>query len=68
MCKGADFWECRVGLDPANRRRVWKVLQEQKKKSTIIMTTHSMEEADLLADCIGVMAKGQVIRNTVATH
>jgi ABC-type multidrug transport system ATPase subunit len=47
---------------------VWKVLQEQKKKSTIIMTTHSMEEADLLADCIGVMAKGQVIRNTVATH
>jgi ABC-type multidrug transport system ATPase subunit len=39
---------------------VWKVLQEQKKKSTIIMTTHSMEEADLLADCIGVMAKGKV--------
>ena len=49
-----------TGLDPANRRRVWKVLQEQKKISTIIMTTHSMEEADLLADSIGVMSKGQI--------
>jgi ABC-type multidrug transport system ATPase subunit len=49
-----------TGLDPANRRRVWKVLQEQKKTSTIIMTTHSMEEADLLADTIGVMSKGQI--------
>ena len=46
-----------TGLDPANRRRVWKVLQEQKKTSTIIMTTHSMEEADLLADSIAVMSK-----------
>jgi ABC-type multidrug transport system ATPase subunit len=49
-----------TGLDPANRRRVWKVLQEQKKISTIIMTTHSMEEADLLADAIGVMSKGRI--------
>ena len=49
-----------TGLDPANRRRVWKLLQEQKKLSTIIMTTHSMEEADLLADSIGVMSKGQI--------
>ena len=49
-----------TGLDPANRRRVWKVLQEQKKTSTIIMTTHSMEEADLLADNIGVMSKGKI--------
>ncbi len=49
-----------TGLDPANRRRVWKVLQEQKKISTIIMTTHSMEEADLLADSIGVMSKGRI--------
>jgi ABC-type multidrug transport system ATPase subunit len=49
-----------TGLDPANRRRVWKVLQQQKRTSTIIMTTHSMEEADLLADSIGVMSKGQI--------
>ena len=49
-----------TGLDPANRRRVWKVLQQQKRTSTIIMTTHSMEEADLLADSIGVMSRGKI--------
>ncbi|EKX52676.1 hypothetical protein GUITHDRAFT_57319, partial [Guillardia theta CCMP2712] len=49
-----------TGLDPDNRRKVWKLLQAQKQKSTIILTTHSMEEADLLADTIGVMSKGKM--------
>ena len=40
-----------TGMDPEARRHMWKVIYNvslNKKESTIIMTTHSMEEADLL--------------------
>ena len=49
-----------TGLDPKNRRRVWGLLQEMKSRSTIVLTTHSMEEAETLGDLIGVMAGGKL--------
>ena len=50
-----------TGMDPANRRGVWKVLQEQKQAGVnVVMTTHSMEEADILGDTIGIMADGKL--------
>ncbi|OMH83778.1 ABC transporter A family member 8 [Zancudomyces culisetae] len=47
-----------TGLDPEVRRTVWKVIEDGKKDKTIVISTHSMEEAEVLCDKIGIMAKG----------
>ena len=36
------------GMDPEARRHMWDLLQEIKKERTILLTTHFMEEADVL--------------------
>jgi ABC-type multidrug transport system ATPase subunit len=47
------------GLDPAARRTVWSVVQERKAAGAcIILTTHHMDEADILGDRIAIMARG----------
>ncbi|RCN44476.1 ABC transporter, ATP-binding protein [Ancylostoma caninum] len=38
------------GMDPSARHVTWTLLQEEKNRRTILLTTHSMEEADLLGD------------------
>ncbi|HET6449954.1 MAG TPA: ATP-binding cassette domain-containing protein [Spirochaetia bacterium] len=50
-----------VGLDPAARRAVWDHIQSlrQRRGMTIILTTHQMEEADLLCDRVAIMHKGR---------
>ncbi|XP_044533206.1 phospholipid-transporting ATPase ABCA3-like [Gracilinanus agilis] len=48
------------GMDPVSRRSTWDLLQQQKSKRTIMLTTHFMDEADLLGDRIGIMAKGDL--------
>ena len=51
-----------TGLDPRARREVWEVLQGLKKKGkTVILTTHYMEEAELLADTVAIISKGKII-------
>ena len=47
-----------TGLDPASRRKLWEIISEGKKGRCIVLTTHSMEEADVLCDRIGIMAHG----------
>ena len=47
-----------TGLDPEIRRTIWDIIQRAKQEKTILLTTHSMEEADILADRIGIMALG----------
>lgn len=37
------------GLDPYSRRLVWTLLQEQSKGKAVVLTTHFMDEADILA-------------------
>jgi len=49
-----------TGLDPTSKRHLWDVILEAKKNRCIILTTHSMEEADALCDRIGIMHKGQM--------
>lgn len=51
-----------TGLDPRARREVWNVLLGLKKKGkTIFLTTHYMEEAELLADTVAIISKGKII-------
>jgi ABC-type multidrug transport system ATPase subunit len=48
-------------MDPVNKRAVWHMIQDMKKNRVIVLTTHSMEEADVLGDRIGIMAYGKPI-------
>ena len=49
-----------TGMDPVNRREVWNVIEKAKKNRIILLTTHAMEEADVLSDKIGIVAKGRL--------
>ena len=49
-----------TGMDPVNKRYVWSFLEQFKVGRVVILTTHSMEEADILADKIAIMAKGRL--------
>lgn len=46
--------------NPAACRFTWDVIRRHKEGRAIVLTTHSMEEADILADRIAVMADGQL--------
>lgn len=51
-----------TGLDPRARREVWEVLQGLKEEGkTVFLTTHYMEEAELLADRVAIISRGKII-------
>ncbi|XP_074285015.1 ABC transporter A family member 7-like [Silene latifolia] len=47
-----------TGLDPASRNNLWNVVKQAKQDRAIILTTHSMEEAEVLCDRIGIFVDG----------
>ncbi|KAJ7447850.1 P-loop containing nucleoside triphosphate hydrolase protein, partial [Mycena galericulata] len=47
---------CTAGVDPLSRRALWRTLVSFRQKRTIILTTHLLDEADLLADHIAILA------------
>ena len=47
-----------AGIDLSGRRKMWDMLKAYKSDRIIILTTHYMDEADILGDRIGIMAKG----------
>jgi ABC-2 type transport system ATP-binding protein len=52
-----------LGLDPRSRESMWEYIQRlvQEENITIILTTHYMEEADILCDRIGIIDRGKII-------
>lgn len=48
-------------MDLSARRGLWEMLKNYKKDRIIILTTHYMDEADILGDRIGIMAKGELM-------
>ena len=54
-----------AGMDPEARRFMWSVVEkisQRDKKSAVILTTHSMEEAEALSTKMGIMVRGGVFR------
>lgn len=49
-----------AGLDPVSRRNLWDTLIKTMQNRAVILTTHSMEEAEALCTRIGIMVKGQL--------
>lgn len=47
-----------AGMDPAARRTLWNILQLERQGRTMVMTTHLMDEADLLGDRVAIMKTG----------
>jgi ABC-2 type transport system ATP-binding protein len=50
------------GLDPQSRLALWDILRElHRSGQTILLTTHNMEEADLLCDRVAIMDRGKIL-------
>ena len=58
-----------TGLDPNARREIWEILHKLKKVSetSMILTTHYMEEAENLCDYIVIMDNGVILRKVPLT-
>ena len=51
-----------TGLDPQSRRDLWKLLREyRERKSTILLTSHFMQEAESLCDRVGIIQNGRLL-------
>jgi ABC-2 type transport system ATP-binding protein len=50
-----------TGLDPQARRELWATIEQFKQRATIILTTHYLEEADVLSDHIMMINAGRVV-------
>ena len=51
-----------TGLDPKARRKIWELIRKLKSEGrTVILTTHYLEEAQMLADRVGIMDHGKMI-------
>lgn len=48
-----------TGLDPASRNNLWNIVMEAKRNRAIVLTTHSMEEAEVLCDRLGIFVDGE---------
>jgi ABC-type multidrug transport system ATPase subunit len=47
-------------MDPTARRETWELIKKESKGKIILLTTHYMDEAEVLGDRIAVMSKGKL--------
>lgn len=50
-----------LGLDVIARRELWSVIKKLRSRTTVILTTHYLEEAENLSDRIGIMSHGSIV-------
>ena len=53
--------EVSSGLDPLSRRKIWDIILAERGKRSMILTTHFLDEADLLSDDVMIISKGKVV-------
>ena len=56
------------GMDIISKRKLWKFLKEYKNDKIILLTTHSLEEAEILGDRIGIMLDGKLICSGTSSY
>lgn len=64
LCGGSKLVlldEPTAGMDLGARRDLWNMLKNYRRDKIIILTTHYMDEADVLGDRIGIMAQGKMM-------
>jgi ATP-binding cassette subfamily A (ABC1) protein 3 len=52
--------EVSSGLDPLSRRKIWEILLSERGDRTFLLTTHFLDEADVLADYIAILSRGNL--------
>ncbi|HUH65514.1 MAG TPA: ATP-binding cassette domain-containing protein [Syntrophales bacterium] len=58
-----------IGLDPQIRRQLWDIIRKTKIEGrTVVITTHYIEEAEVLCDRVGILAKGSLIALDTPHH
>jgi ABC-2 type transport system ATP-binding protein len=51
-----------IGLDPVSRRQVWSAIKDWKRQGkSVFLTTHYMDEAEMLSDDIAIINKGRIV-------
>jgi len=60
QCPVVFLDEPTTGLDTNARRQIWRYIEAEKKRRAILLTSHSMEEADRLSDTIGILVNGKM--------
>jgi ABC-type multidrug transport system ATPase subunit len=60
--------ECSSGLDPLARKKLWRLIEKLAIERSVVITTHSMEEAEALCSRIGIMARGQFVALGTVQH
>ena len=48
------------GMESTSRRKLWEMIKKNKKDKIIILSTHYINEADILADRIAIMSQGKI--------
>lgn len=48
-------------MDPLARRELWDLLSSLRQGRTMLLTTHYMDEADVLGDRVGIMSAGKML-------
>jgi len=49
-----------TGVDPVSKRLMWDLLRKERQRRTLVLTTHSMTEAEALSSRIAIMGKGEL--------
>jgi len=57
-----------TGVDPVSRRSIWDILARAKEGRALILTTHNMQEAEVLCDRIGIVAGGTLLCVGTQSH
>ncbi|XP_044002930.1 uncharacterized protein LOC122848731 isoform X2 [Aphidius gifuensis] len=50
-----------AGVDPAARRRIWRLIDQHRSNRTILLSTHHLDEADMLSDTVVIMHRGNIL-------